>query len=253
MGLNDPISIYSSAPAITFDPQTTLGEAISTLVVHHKHRILLGRGFNVIGVVEPGDMPRLAANMGSRVWRIRLAEIAKPRPPLVSGDLTVLEAARLMSSLGVSTLLVDLDGVPGVFTAWDVVQAIEHDEILTPIGSALSDTPYSHPAVSSRASHDHVAGLMESSGRRYALIGPAQSPWGFIGSVRLLEAWARGESLERAAQELDVYTPCEAPVSRVAAVMADSWSRVALVTSGWRITGSIDEDYIVKLVADMEA
>ncbi|WP_062661805.1 hypothetical protein [Aeropyrum camini] len=64
MGLNDKVSLYASAPAITFEPSTSLGEAVSALLVLHKHRILVGRGVAVTGIIEPGDIPVVFERLG---------------------------------------------------------------------------------------------------------------------------------------------------------------------------------------------
>ncbi|BAA80509.2 hypothetical protein APE_1510.1 [Aeropyrum pernix K1] len=245
MGLNDKVSLYASAPAITFEPSTSLGDAVSALLVLHKHRILVGRGVAVTGVVEPGDIPSLFERLGAGLWDTPLSLVAKARPPVVGGDTPVGEAAELMVRTGLSTLLVDLGGVTGVFTSWDVLQAIEPGELLTPVSEAAEGL---HPRVSPDEPVEAGLEAMASFGRAIALVG-VESPWGFLEPLSALKAAVEGARAGDAAEPIDVFTHCEGALSEVVAAMVDAATRVAVVHSGWKPLASLDEGDIVRAAA----
>ncbi|WP_062661807.1 CBS domain-containing protein [Aeropyrum camini] len=155
------------------------------------------------------------------------------------------EAAELMVRTGLSTLLVDMRGALGVFTSWDVLQAVEPEELLAPVSEVVGSL---HPRVSPNEPVETALESMASSGRSVVLVG-VESPWGFLEPLSALKAAVEGLTAGDAAEPIDVFTHCEGALSEVVAAMVDAASRLAVVHSGWKPLASLDEFDVVRAAA----
>ena len=108
---------------ITVDPAARLIDVARTMVERGVRRVAVARAGQVIGVVSARTIVREFVNRGDE-WRI--VEVGKvSRPPVsVSPDLEIRDVARIMTRLGVGSVLVDGGGI---VTERDLVRAAPTD------------------------------------------------------------------------------------------------------------------------------
>jgi len=200
----------------------------------------------VEGVIEPRDIPSLFRLYGHGVWEKRLNELARPRPPVINASTKVREAVSMMVETGYTTLLVGFGGSMGVFTSWDVLQAVEPDEVLVPAAAVASGI---HPILSNPdGSLETVLEIMAERGVQTALIGQPTA-LGYVDSMSALEGYINGRSVAELVEPVEVYASCDAPLSAIASAMVDSPSRASVLQAGWRPVYSFDEHWLVEALA----
>ncbi|MCE4604285.1 MAG: CBS domain-containing protein [Aeropyrum sp.] len=249
MALTDKVSLYASTPAISFEPETLLGEAISELLPLHKHRILVGRGARIEGIVEPLDVAGLYRVYGRRVWFKRLSEVAKPRPPLLKESTIVWDAIAMMAREGYTTLLVDIGGVLGVFTAWDALRAVEPEEVLAPIAGLVGGTL---PIVGLEAGVDDVLYVMGERGVQTVLVSAGPYIIGYADSMAALKGLVEGKDLSGVMEPVEVYAGCETPISAAISAMVETSTRVVVINAGWQPIHHMDESMIIEALARLK-
>ena len=123
--LNDAVSLLAPSDPIKLPPETTVKEAIATMVGNRRAAVLIvdpdGR---LIGIFTERDVLTRVAGAGRDPERTRLSEVMTREPEALSPRDRICFAVNRMNNAGYRTVpLVDDDGIPiGVVTVNDVVK-----------------------------------------------------------------------------------------------------------------------------------
>ncbi len=253
----EPISRYVRTDVITVNPGDTIQMLIETMAKRRVRHILL-RGtrefltvdsvFNLIyrmsGVVRD---PRHLESM-------KAGSLKTVKPPVVSGFISIAEAARVMVSSNLDFILVDHESGLGLLTVRDMIRAIEPGEAREP---AIRYSTPRYPSVRSDSKVLDVVKAMGLHGVRSVLVLEDRRVVGVIPSLSVIDSLARfgfhtlWDEVMSVTMPVEAVAPSNATIEEVVATMRKYGSEAVILTVKDDVVGIVDEWGVIKALAGL--
>ncbi len=255
--LGDRASLHAKSPIISISPDASLLDAIDLMSSRGIRRVRVSRdGEHLFTTIDAiirllSEMSKLFTDDRS-LRQVRIGSTNLVKPPVIKGDYTVRETAKIMSNSNVDFAVIMGEELESIITVTDLMDSVEEGELDVPV---LEYASRRYPTIGVSSKLIDAVKLMSTFRVRSVLATDGEMILGSVSSRHILKLISKygfsilGDDIESSVKPIRAFAEPSSTLGNVIRLMRLTGSEVAVLNIGTHVVGVVDEARVISGIA----